>query len=423
MNSSKPKRLLLFAYFYPPLGGPAVQRPCKTVKYLADYGWETDVITIKDIVYHSRDETLLSECRHHKLIRTPSLDPLFLLDAIRKIFGMNTCKLYLQTKSSHKGLVKRLFPIDDKIGWYPFALKAGRQAVLTNRYAAVMVTCGPFSSILAAGAVAEIAHLPLIIDYRDFWSLDHTHFQPPGILFKLLQNVEKKFLNKANLILIATEYMKQDLIKTFGKHLQEKVMTFYNGWDEADFKDKSRRRQADGKTIITYLGTLYSDRTLTYFLTALEQIEHEFPGKDFEFHLVGNFYPETQLEVENSKIGHKVFFTEQQPHAKAIQIMLDSDILLLIIGGEKNRWVLTGKLFEYLRSGRHIVALAPHNNEAVAILHDCGHDSVCPIDDTAAIKSCLKSLFDKTESDTTDYTLPDGYERSVQVRNLAERLL
>jgi len=51
------KRLLLFAYFYPPLGGPAVQRPLKMIKYLAEMNWKVEVITVKDIVYHSRDET------------------------------------------------------------------------------------------------------------------------------------------------------------------------------------------------------------------------------------------------------------------------------------------------------------------------------------------------------------------------------
>jgi len=422
MPDSKVRRLLLFAYFYPPLGGPAVQRPCKTVKYLSEFGWETDVITTGGIVYHSTDETLLDECRHHRAIRTASLDPMYLLERLKKLLRIDTGRLYFGTGSARKSLIKKLFPIDDKIGWLPFALKAGRQALLTNRYHAVMVTCGPFSSALTARRIARKGKLPLILDYRDHWTLNNTTDQPSGFAFRCLQKLEQRLLRDADLVLTATDFMKQDLLRRFGAELEPKILPYYNGWDEADFRNMHRQRQADGKLRISYLGTLYGDRSLSFFLGALQQFGTEHPPADFELQMVGNFYPETHQEVESCGLKDKVTFIPQQSHASAIQMMLDSDILLLVIGDAKNKWILTGKLFEYLRSQRPILALTAPDSEAAGILRSCGQNAICPIDDIPAIKDCLANLQDGIAKGNTLYKIPEQYERSLQVKNLLDAI-
>ncbi len=419
---NKSKRLLLFAYFYPPLGGPAVQRPCKTVKYLTELGWQVDVITTQDIVYHSRDESLLSECRHNRIFRTASLDPMFLLNKLNKLLRLNTDKLYFRTGTSQKKSLKKLFPVDDKIGWLPFAIQAGRKALLTDRYDAVMVTCGPFSSALAARRIAKLGRLPFIMDYRDHWTLNNTTQQSGGFFFKLLQCLEKNCLKSASLVLTATDLMKQALAQHFGQDLAARIMTFYNGWDEADFAGLSRSRQPDGKIRIVYTGTLYGDRPLAFFLRALQQIQQKNPQATFELWLVGNFYTETHREVENSGIADRVKFIGQQSHKEAIQVMLDADILLLVIGDEKHNWVVTGKLFEYLRSGRPILALAAQNSEAADILRRSGQHAIADIDDIDMIKARLTELIALLQKNEFGFTVPQQYERSRQVRNLAERL-
>ena len=91
------KRLLLFAYFYPPLGGPAVQRPLKMVKYLHSFGWDVDVISVKDIVYHSEDHSLMDENKA-TLYRTGSRDAMSML---KKAAGSNDSlsrKIYFKTQ-------------------------------------------------------------------------------------------------------------------------------------------------------------------------------------------------------------------------------------------------------------------------------------------------------------------------------------
>jgi glycosyltransferase involved in cell wall biosynthesis len=422
MITKNNKNLLFLAYFYPPLGGPAVQRPCKTVKYLAQAGWNVDVVTIADIVYHSTDETLLKECNHRKAIRTASFDLMYLLNKIKRIFGTNTEKLYFQSNDAKKQLIKKLFPIDDKIGWLPYAIKAGKQALLTDKYKAVMVTCGPFSSSLAAGYLAKLAKIPLIIDYRDHWTLNNTVKQPKGIVFKMLRNLERRQLKAASLVLAATDHIRIDLINEFGANLTDKIMPYFNGWDEADFSGMDTKRKPDNKILISYIGTLYGERSLRYYLKAMQEVIVLQPGIDIELQMVGNFYPETIAEVEQSGIKDKVRFIGQQPHAEAIQIMLDSDILLLVIGGAKNNWILTGKLFEYLRCQKPILALTAPDSDAANIMRECGQQAICDIIDSDSIMDTLLDLIASIKQGSASYSIPYNYERSMQVKALAERI-
>ncbi|HOD17341.1 MAG TPA: glycosyltransferase [Candidatus Cloacimonadota bacterium] len=422
MQEAVSLRLLLLAYYYPPLGGPAVQRPCKLVKYLRQYGSKVDVITIRDTLYHSKDETLLTECVPDRLFRTASFDPLYLLNKIYSLLPFSKKDIYGSASTSTKNKVKSFFPIDDKIGWVPFAVKAGKKALLTNKYDAVMVTCSPFSAILAAQRIARFGKLPLVLDYRDHWTLNNFVFQHQGRSFQRLQKLEQKCLREAALVLTSTSAMKDDLTANFGSELKAKILPFYNGYDEADFIDLKRQRQSDGKIRITYLGTLYGERSLTSFLQAFQQVQNAYPERDLEFWLVGNFPPEIHAEIEQSGIANKVVFIPQQPHKQALQLMLDTDILLLVIGDEKTNWSLPGKLFEYLRCRRPILALTDKNSEAAKILLSCGHKTICPQNDVDAIGSCLEELTENIPVDENLYQIPYEYERGRQVRMLCERL-
>lgn len=55
------KKLLIVTYYFPPSGGPGVQRVLKFAKYLPEFGWEPIVLTVKDADYPARDESLLKE--------------------------------------------------------------------------------------------------------------------------------------------------------------------------------------------------------------------------------------------------------------------------------------------------------------------------------------------------------------------------
>jgi glycosyltransferase involved in cell wall biosynthesis len=283
-----------------------------------------------------------------------------------------------------------------------------------------MITGNPFSACLAALAVAKKTHLPLIVDYRDHWTLNNTIEQPTGWLYTMHQALERYIVKQAALITTATRTIQADLQKAFAPLPDNKFQVYYNGWDEEDFIDKYRQPGNDNHITLSYLGTLYTDRKLAALLSALKAVSTTYPK--IRLRLVGNFFPETIAEVKESGIGHLVEFIPQQNHAAAIQMMLDSDLLLLVIGDAKLKWVLTGKLFEYLRSQRPILALAPGDGEAAEILNACGHSSICDINDPKAIETALLQLVAGASNNSFSFSIPHQFERKNQIKLFEEKL-
>ncbi len=55
------KKALIITYYWPPSGGPGVQRVLKFAKYLPEFGWEPIILTVKNGTYPAIDESLLAE--------------------------------------------------------------------------------------------------------------------------------------------------------------------------------------------------------------------------------------------------------------------------------------------------------------------------------------------------------------------------
>ena len=73
----RPRRVLVVAYYFPPAGGPWVQRVLKTVKYLRRFGWEPTVLTVADGAFPQEDPSLHYDVPEGMaIVRTPALDPL-----------------------------------------------------------------------------------------------------------------------------------------------------------------------------------------------------------------------------------------------------------------------------------------------------------------------------------------------------------
>ncbi len=384
------KKILLIAYFYPPLGGPGVQRPSKLVKYLHEFGVSTDVITVRDIVFHSKDNKLLTEDKAHKIVRTSSLD---LMSILKKISKPKTNKtVYFGTPEKYKKIIRNIFPIDDKIGWLPFVINAGKKLIKKNNYDAIMATMGPYTSGVAAYKLAKINKLNLVVDYRDHWTLN------PYITFfskfhrSLAVRWEKKILQYASVITVVSKTMKNDLISEFGEKLENKIEVVYNGWDADDFSNFVINKKK--KITIKYIGNFYGHRNLKYFIKALELLhsQNKLP-ENIIIEFTGNYYSETIDHITRSKVSHIIKVNPQIEHNDAIKSLMNCDALLLYISSYKGNGVLTGKLFEYLRSGKEILAMVPPTGEAAEILKQNRHDLICEMENVEFIaKNFLKLM-------------------------------
>ena len=411
------KRLLLIAYFYPPLGGPGVQRPAKLVKYLNKLDVSTDVITVKDIVFHSTDNKLLKEDKARKIIRTSSFDPMSIL---KKISKPKTNKVvYFGTPEKFKKIIRNIFPIDDKIGWLPFALSVGNSLCKRNKYDSVMATMGPYTSGLAAYKLAIKNKLPLIIDYRDHWTLN-----PYITFFSKLHKMhsikwENRILHSASVITVVSKTMKNDLIREFGEDLRKKIKVIYNGWDADDFSNLVINKSE--KLIIKYIGNFYGNRTPKFFIKALELLysRNQLPD-DIFIEFTGNYYTETLDHIANSKVVHFIKINAQIEHKESIKSLMNCDALLLFIASYKGEGVLTGKLFEYLRSGKEILAMIPTEGEAAEILRHNEHDLFCEMEDIEMIAKNFLKLLDTIKKKSNERKIQFEFSREYQTKEFLD---
>jgi len=410
------RRLLLFSYLYPPLGGPGVQRPCKLVKHLKTEGWHTDVVAVGDIVHHSREPQMLRECAHDTLTRTPSLDPMYLL---RRLRGRKAQKhIYFNTPESRKRLVRGIFPIEDKIGWLPFAVAAGLRLAARRRPDVVAAVIGPYTAAIAAYYVARLRRLPLVVDYRDQWTLYPWERYLTPLHRRLAEYWERRILRAAARVTIIGETYRDELCARFGEELRGKIDVVYNGWDEQDFAGVEPL-PAEG-TQVSYVGNFNANRTPRYFLDALRLLRQrgELPA-DITVTFTGNSFLEARELMNAPDLADIVRAEPQVNHREAVRRELGASLLLLFIPTPMGEGVLTGKLFEYLRAGRPILAMVPPQGEAARILRSAGHTFICAMEDTASIVELLpQALQAARQPGAAD----DTYSRAAQTKHFAQAL-
>lgn len=396
------KKLLYIAYFYPPLGGAGVQRPVKTIKYLAQKGWDIDVLTVGDIEFNSYDYELLKESKANKIYRTASLDPMYLYKLLKLCFKNKTTnditiktdkdKLYFQTPEIIKQFIRGIFPIDNKIGWFPFAYKKAVNLCNKKKYNLIFATIGPFTSGYLAYRLSKVTKIPYFIDYRDQWSLYVYPLYFFNILKRHAESIEKKMLENACGVSFVGKFMKENILSYFGKHLESKIVVAYNGFDEDDFTIEVDKRN-DNKIIIRYIGTLYGLQKPDFFIKALiEMIDLNTIPDNVCFEFIGNYYSETNELFSDLKLARYLKTRNQVSHPEAVALMKSSDALLLFLSSKNSTDVIPGKIFEYMRTGVPILAMISESSETAQILKDVGHNYFCSMEDIEMIKTKLNDL-------------------------------
>ncbi|MDZ4182652.1 MAG: glycosyltransferase [Candidatus Cloacimonadaceae bacterium] len=416
-------RILYISYFYPPLGGPAVLRNVKTVKHLSRLGFEVDVITIKDIEYLYRDESLLAQCSERSLIRTESFDPMAIFRKLGKGGGKHASKVYMDTPERLKLIIRRAYPIDNKIAWLPFLIRAGKKALRETKYELIYISLGPFSSALGAYYLSKGSGIPYAVDMRDYWNLlSDYELQGSALHRRFARYWEAKIYRHAALIVSATKGIGEDIAAAFGSDLSDKTITVYNGWDEEDFEGLLPAKRVEDGFVLAYFGNIYARRSLKSFYAAVRELrsENALPPNT-RIKLYGNFFRETLQEIEQSGIGDIIHTVPQLPHREALSEMLAADALLLTINSSSPTGTLTSKVFEYLRCRKAILAMVPAHKEAAALLRENGNDYICAMESPTSIREALSRLIADRDQ-AVALTVPQHLERGNQILLLAEKL-
>jgi glycosyltransferase involved in cell wall biosynthesis len=84
------------------------------------------------------------------------------------------------------------------------------------------------------------------------------------------------------------------------------------------------------------------------------------------------------------------------PHDEVKRIQDTTQILLLLVNNAPNaKGILTGKLYEYLASGRPILAIGPEDGDAARLLKETQAGSIVDFDNKDKMKEVVEALYQK----------------------------
>ncbi|MGQ9628946.1 MAG: glycosyltransferase family 4 protein [bacterium] len=386
------KRALMVAYYFPPTGGAGVQRPLKLAKYLPRFGWEPVVLTPEHVNFHSRDPSLLAEIPEITVHRTPSLE------------GRSTPLPEL----SRWDLGGVLFSIprwaevpDVGIGWLPYAIRAGWE-IIRREDIDLIWTTSPLSSVHLIGcALKWLTGRRWVMDFRDGWIQDPTH----RIAHPRLEGfLERRCLELADGVSAVTEYIVGDFRERYPKLNPRKFRVIPNGFDPEDFEDVKPHDLSTcvggRKFTIVYTGSFYvhQHNPLLFFQALRRFVEGARDG--VRMIVVGYCDPSIKREVRDMGFGSVVEFRGYVPHSESIRYIKSADLLLLVVGvhpGEGkhrgDKTICTGKIFEYMYSGRPILALAPPGGIVARLVEESGTGFVVAHDDVEEIALKLRDAY------------------------------
>lgn len=371
------KKLLLIAYYWPPSGGPGVQRWLKMSYYLAELGCDITVLTVsqESANYPNQDDELLSEVHPSiRVIRTKAWNPYKLLQIGGKKGGTNAASNFSIPKESRwkfkvlSVLRTHLFIPDPRRGWNRFAIRKAKQLLTEDQFDAIITTSPPHSTQLIGWKLKKKFGLKWIVDFRDPWSGIIFYHELGHSLFSryIDRYYESQVVKNADKIVVVGDKMKSDLSGEFKMNGQN-IEVIHNGFDNRDFEQIPNEPDSNGPFKVVYTGTLSSLYNYQPMFEAVAACAKEFPIKC-------DVYGKIHDDIKSELLGicPEFEFHGEVKHSEVNEKQQSADLLVMAIADVPNaEHVISGKLFEYLKSGNPILCLGPPQGDAAKIIQAC----------------------------------------------------
>ncbi|MEM1093483.1 MAG: glycosyltransferase, partial [Bacteroidota bacterium] len=320
------RRLLIIAYYFPPMGMSGVQRMAKLARYLPATGWAPTVLTVEPGGYFAFDHSLLDEVQEAGIdvIRTKSLDPTQLFKK-----GETVEIKQEQTRRRLSDLSQWVFVPDNKIGWLPYAVRAAKRAAQRAPFDAVLSSAPPYTAHLVGRAVSKALGVPLITDFRDDWVGNPRHVYPTLVHRRLNERLERSVLQHSRFSTTINTAIRDRLRRSAPG---SDIRVFEQGYDPSDMLPSTAA--ANTRCTFTYTGVFYDAQTPDPFLKALHHAlkTKRIRPEEVSAKFVGLFTPAGRLLVQQLDLGEVVHEVGYVPHREVRAYLAEANVLWLIIG-------------------------------------------------------------------------------------------
>jgi glycosyltransferase involved in cell wall biosynthesis len=385
-------KVLVVAYYFPPMGLSGVQRTLKFIKYMKSYNWEPTVITCGKVAYFAHDISLEKELEelNIEVIRIGGNEPNSILSKL------GTLKMPSEfVRNIFDKISQTFFIPDNKISWSKKVLSMVDEILNSRHFDALFVTSPPFSSFYQLSQIKRKHDIPLFADYRDLWYGSYFAFYPTPFHKLLHKKREYISLKAADRIIVTNRKIKEKLLKTYPFLTFDDVVIIPHGFDKEDFDKIPAQPKPQNKMVLMYAGIFMVYNTPKYFLKAFKQITIERPdiAANIELHFVGFLRKENQKLIRNLKLQQFVKDHGYVNHDESIAKIKSADVLWFMVGKRRNiEAILPGKVYEYLAAQKPIIACVPDGAAKMAI-EESEAGFICKPDDVEEIKNTILKVY------------------------------
>lgn len=400
MSDKEPKKLLIITYYWPPAGGPGVQRWLKFVKYLPDFGIQPIVYIPENPTYPIVDENLLNDVSDKAIILKQKIfEPYQLASFLskNKTKKMNSGIIPNQKKQSFLDKVflwirGNLFIPDARFFWVKPSVSYLEKYIVENNIDTIVTSGPPHSLHLIGLKLKQKLKVNWVADFRDPWTTIgyHKSLRLSDYASKKHKALERKVLNTADTILVTSKTTKTE----FEAITNKPITVITNGYDF----EKVEKQTLDTKFSLAHIGSFLSERNPKLLWESLVELIDEVP--DFKKHLeiksIGAVSQEVLETITQFGLNSYLNNLGYVSHAEAVAHQRKSQVLLLIeINSEETKSIIPGKLFEYMVSNRPIIAIGPNGSDFAEIMTDTNTGVFFDYSEKMKLKSVILGFYNQ----------------------------
>ena len=402
----KLKKVLIITYYWPPAGGPGVQRWLKFVKYLRDFGWEPVVYTVENPSYPVLDTTLESEIPEGvEVIKKSIIEPYGIASKITRQKDIDKVKGGFIDSEANQSMMKKIttwvrgnfFIPDARMFWIEPSFKFLKEYLSENNIDVVISTGPPHSLHLIALKLKDKLGINWVADFRDPWT--NIDYYDKLRLTKWAdlkhQRLERDVIEQSDRVLVVGKTMKEEFYSLGG----DKIHVLPNGFDNEI--DESELIDLDDKFSVAHVGSMNADRNPKYLWDAFRECINENPeiNEYLQIKLAGTVSQEVFDSLEFYGLDKYIYHEKYLNHKDVIKFQKSSQVLLLVLNNTPNaKGIVTGKFFEYLNAKRPILTVGPEDGDLAEILQETQSGIIVDYTKKNEMKVLIKNYFEDFKS-------------------------
>ena len=415
------KKVLIISYYWPPAGGPGVQRWMKFVKYLPEYNIKPILYIPENPNYPIYDYSLNDEVSENlEIIKNPITE---ISNIISYSKSLNLIRSGNIPNPKEQSLFQRLlffirgnlFIPDMKILWKNKSIDFIENYLSKTKIDVVITTGPPHSLHLIGYELKKRLNIKWISDFRDPWVnlnyLNRFHLLPS--VKRRHKKLRDKVLINSNSVIVTSEKLKK-----LYKEIAPNIFKITNGYDY-----ECSTVNIDSKFSISHIGSLYPERNPKYLWDIIDEIciNNEEFRSNLQINFIGNTSEKIIKYLSNKTFKSCIKFFDYVDYKRAIEFMCSSQILLMVeVNDNDSSYAIPGKLFDYLNSKRPIIAIGPDKSEVNQILYDTNAGKFFNYNESINLKLHIENLYNQYEMGSISY---DAKNISIYRRkNLTEEL-